>query len=112
MAWTDRDVLVALYRSTDGRAWVDRDVLLSLHGWTDVQRQWRQSNWNTDAHLSFWCGVNVNAHRCVVKLSLSNNNLRGKDVVEPLYNPSPLKQKIGFFFSRRLGLVSFDGFIH
>ena len=59
MACPDRDVLLVLYRSTDGAHWN------------------QNSNWDTDAHLGAWHGVNVNDQGRVVKLELSQNNLRG-----------------------------------
>ncbi|CAN0281496.1 unnamed protein product [Scytosiphon promiscuus] len=58
MAQTDRDILLVLYRSTDGPNWT------------------RKEGWNTGADLSEWHGVEVYEGR-VVKLSLGNNNLRG-----------------------------------
>lgn len=59
MAPTDRDVLLVLYRSTDGPRWMKR------------------TNWDTDMVLSEWYGVEVNNQGRVVKLALGNNNLRG-----------------------------------
>ncbi len=59
MSSTDRDALLALFHSTGGAGWERKD------------------NWNTDAELSKWHGVNVNAEGRVVKLSLPSNNLRG-----------------------------------
>ncbi|CAN0405254.1 unnamed protein product, partial [Hapterophycus canaliculatus] len=57
-AQTDREVLLVLYRSTDGLQWIERD------------------GWNTRAHLSRWHGVTVNDQGRVVQLSLGANNLR------------------------------------
>ena len=55
----DREVLLALYRTTGGP-------------------QWRYSRgWNTDADISTWDGVEVRDGR-VVGLYLSWNNLKGK----------------------------------
>lgn len=59
MASTDREALAALFHSTDGAEWTNND------------------NWNTDAELSTWYGVEVNGEGLVVKLSLNANNLRG-----------------------------------
>lgn len=59
MAQTDRDALLALYRSADGANWR------------------RKANWDTDADLSDWSGVVVNGQGRVVELSLTSNNLRG-----------------------------------
>lgn len=59
MASTDRDTLVALFRSTDGANWT------------------LNSGWDTDADLSQWYGVKVNDEGRVVRLSLGGNNLRG-----------------------------------
>lgn len=59
MAQTDRDALVALYRATGGE-------------------NWRESqNWDTDADLKTWHGVDVNEQGRVVKLKLRDNNLEG-----------------------------------
>lgn len=55
----DRDALVALYRSTSGFFWN------------------KSTNWNTDAELSTWHGVEVNEEGRVGKIRLSFNNLRG-----------------------------------
>ncbi|CAM9188513.1 unnamed protein product [Ectocarpus sp. 6 AP-2014] len=57
---SDRNALVALYRSTDGANWKKID------------------NWDTDAELSQWHGVQVNGGGRVVKLCLPNNNLQGR----------------------------------
>ncbi|CAM9510757.1 unnamed protein product, partial [Hapterophycus canaliculatus] len=59
MAQTDREVLVVLYRSTGGPNWR------------------KKGGWNTPADLSKWEGVEVNHQGRVVKLSLTDNNLRG-----------------------------------
>lgn len=56
---TDRDILLVLYRLTDGPNWI------------------KNTNWDTDAVLSEWDGVEVNDQDRVVKLSLGNCNLRG-----------------------------------
>ncbi|CAN0320031.1 unnamed protein product, partial [Scytosiphon promiscuus] len=62
MASRDRHALIALYNATGGANWED------------------STNWNTDADLSEWYGVEVHEGR-VVKLSLNGNNLEG--------NPDP-----------------------
>ena len=59
MAQTDREALVALFYATDGPNWVE------------------SAGWDTNADLSEWHGVKVNAQRRVEKLDLSSNNLRG-----------------------------------
>lgn len=59
MALTDREVLLVLYRSTDGRNWVNK------------------TNWGTNASLSRWYGVEVNGKGLVIKLTLDKNNLQG-----------------------------------
>ena len=59
MASTDRDVLLVLYRSTDGLKWKNN------------------TNCGTDAALSDWYGVNANNEGRVLELSLGDNNLRG-----------------------------------
>lgn len=59
MAPTDRDVLVALYITTDGPNWKNK------------------INWDTSADLSDWHGVKVNGQGRVVELNLLSNNLRG-----------------------------------
>ena len=58
MSSSDREVLLAFYRATDGS-------------------QWRNNyGWNTDADISSWYGVKVRDGR-VVKLDLGRNNLKG-----------------------------------
>lgn len=59
MAQTDRKALVALYNATRGAQWKENH------------------NWNTDADLSQWHGVEVNDQDRVVALSLANNGLEG-----------------------------------
>lgn len=59
MAPTDRDALLALYNATGGSNWKN------------------STNWDTDADLSDWYGVEVNAQGRAVKLSTGKNNLRG-----------------------------------
>eukprot|EP00752_Nemacystus_decipiens_P012508 g11078.t2 len=59
MASVDRHALAALFHSADGAQWIKND------------------NWNTDAELSTWYGVEVDSESRVVKLSLNGNNLRG-----------------------------------
>ncbi|CAN0416904.1 unnamed protein product, partial [Ectocarpus sp. 8 AP-2014] len=58
MPSTDREVLVALFRSTGGARWRHRD------------------NWDTDAAIATWHGVEVNDQGRVVNLSLAINNLQ------------------------------------
>ena len=59
MASTDREALIALFRSTGGAGWTNRD------------------NWDTDAELAKWYGVKVNEQGRVVELDLRLNNLQG-----------------------------------
>ncbi|CAB1115505.1 unnamed protein product [Ectocarpus sp. CCAP 1310/34] len=59
MVSTDREALVSLFRSTGGAGWIRRD------------------NWDTDADLATWNGVNVNVQGRVVNLDLQYNNLQG-----------------------------------
>ena len=59
MASSDRAALVALYRSTGGTRWK------------------QNRNWDTDAGLSQWHGVQVNHEGRVVHLLLEDNNLQG-----------------------------------
>ncbi|CAN0115865.1 unnamed protein product [Pylaiella littoralis] len=59
MASTDRDALVALYNATDG---ADRN---------------NETNWNTDADIWQWHGIEVNSQGRVLDLRLECNNLRG-----------------------------------
>lgn len=63
MAWTDRDALVALFRATGGERWVRKD------------------NWDTDAELAEWYGVEANPEGRVVKIDLASNNLQGTPTV-------------------------------
>ncbi|CAN0198771.1 unnamed protein product [Scytosiphon promiscuus] len=58
MASRDRHALIALYNATGGANWKC------------------STNWNTDADLSEWHGVEVHEDR-VVKLSLNANKLEG-----------------------------------
>eukprot|EP00752_Nemacystus_decipiens_P017789 g15949.t1 len=55
----DREVLVALYNSTDGLNWK------------------HSAGWGTNADLSDWHGVEVNGENRVVGLRLYSNNLQG-----------------------------------
>ena len=55
----DRDVLVALYNTTNGANWTNR------------------TNWLSDSDLSTWHGVTVSNER-VIFLDLANNNLMGE----------------------------------
>ncbi|CAN0285947.1 unnamed protein product [Scytosiphon promiscuus] len=59
MAQTDREVLLVLYRSTNGPGWK------------------KKRGWDTLADLSKWDGVEVNEQGRVVILSLDQNNLQG-----------------------------------
>lgn len=59
----DREVLLALYRSTGGADWKNK------------------RKWNTNAPLSKWNGVTVNDQGRVVELDLHDNNLRGTAAV-------------------------------
>ena len=56
---TDRDVLVALYHSTDGDNWL------------------RSDNWLTDAPIGSWYGVVADNGVRVMGLDLPNNGLSG-----------------------------------
>ena len=58
-AETDRAALLALYAATDGPNWRDN------------------ANWSSDAPLDTWHGVTTNDHGRVIRLSLSQNSLRG-----------------------------------
>ena len=58
-AFTDRDVLVALYKATGGDSWRYK------------------YNWLTDASLEDWVGVSVNTLGQVTELNLYSNNLTG-----------------------------------
>ena len=55
----DRAALVALYNATNGAGWTNN------------------ANWNTNAPLDQWFGVNTDADGRVVDLTLGNNNLTG-----------------------------------
>lgn len=59
MPSTDRDTLVALLHSTGGAVWQRKD------------------NWETNADLSLWYGVDVDDKGRVVALDLEKNNLEG-----------------------------------
>ena len=56
---SDREVLLALYRTNGGPQWR------------------RKTGWDTDADISTWDGVTVRDGR-VVELDLGYNNLKGK----------------------------------
>eukprot|EP00752_Nemacystus_decipiens_P016836 g15068.t1 len=73
MASADRDVLEALFRSTDGDGWD------------------RKTNWVTDADLSTWYGVLVDEDGRVKQLSLPDNSLKGP-IPEALGSLSSLSQ--------------------
>lgn len=62
MASTDRDALVALFMTTGGEGWK------------------RNDNWDTDAELREWYGVEANPEGHVVKIDLHFNNLQGMPV--------------------------------
>ena len=57
--WSDRDALMALYRSAGGRGWG------------------KNVNWGTDAPLGDWSGVRVDDGGRVTELNLSGNRLTG-----------------------------------
>eukprot|EP00752_Nemacystus_decipiens_P005720 g5177.t1 len=59
MGSTDRAALVALYEATGGPNWAQNE------------------NWNTDADLSQWHGIDVTGQGRVLKLGLRSNNLEG-----------------------------------
>lgn len=59
MAQTDREALGALYNATGGPNWT------------------QNKNWNMDADLSEWHGIETNDQGRVVDLSLESNNLQG-----------------------------------
>ncbi|CAM9246872.1 unnamed protein product, partial [Ectocarpus sp. 8 AP-2014] len=59
MPQTDRDALVALYDAAGGSNWKNN------------------GNWNTDADLSKWHGININDQGRVVEVHLAANNLQG-----------------------------------
>lgn len=59
MASTDRDILLALYRSTNGPNWDNN------------------TNWDTDVDVNLWYGVKLNDQGRVVKLALNFNSLVG-----------------------------------
>lgn len=56
---------------------MDRDALLALYNATDGPHWTRNTNWNTDAAISDWFGVQVNHAGRVWLLWLSSNKLRG-----------------------------------
>ncbi|CAM9670598.1 unnamed protein product [Ectocarpus sp. 12 AP-2014] len=56
----------------------DRAALLALFRFTGGTRWKRNTNWNTDVHLSEWHGVKVNQDGRVVELSLNANHVRGR----------------------------------
>ena len=56
---SDRDVLVALYRSTGGASWDDN------------------TNWLSDRPIGEWHGVTTNSDGRVIELELPGNSLRG-----------------------------------
>lgn len=59
MGHADRHALVAFHNATGGASWRHKE------------------NWDTDADLSQWHGIEVNGQGRVVALSLPLNNLRG-----------------------------------
>ncbi|CAM9544261.1 unnamed protein product, partial [Hapterophycus canaliculatus] len=60
MSSADRNTLVALLRATSGADWQRKD------------------NWDTDADLSMWYGVEVDDHGRVLTLTPYVNNLEGE----------------------------------
>lgn len=58
----DRDVLLELFRATNGLSWK------------------RNDGWNSSASISTWHGVQVDENGRVVKLDLSGNGLEGESV--------------------------------
>lgn len=72
MTSTDRDALIALYESTDGKAWKKND------------------NWGSTAPLSEWFGLEVDDKERVVKIDLTDNNLRGTYLACPTETCCPL----------------------
>lgn len=62
MASTDRDALLALFRSANGEHW------------------YQNVNWGSDEDLSLWHGVEVNHEGRVIALGLQSNNLQGASV--------------------------------
>ena len=59
LGWKDRNVLVALYNSTDGPNWTNNE------------------NWLSDRPLREWYGVTVGDNRRVARLELPQNRLKG-----------------------------------
>lgn len=57
---SDREILEILWDATDGPNWIDSE------------------DWLTDRPLGTWWGVDVNDEGRVVRLTLGNNNLRGR----------------------------------
>ena len=55
----DRDILVALYNTTDGANWTNR------------------TNWLSDSDLSTWHGITISNEQ-IISLDLANNNLTGE----------------------------------
>eukprot|EP00752_Nemacystus_decipiens_P013633 g12086.t1 len=73
MTSTDRDTLVALFRSNGGDGWRRKD------------------KWETDAELSKWYGVRVDREGRVVKIHLITHNLKGT-IPEVLGNLEALQE--------------------
>ncbi|CAN0182250.1 unnamed protein product, partial [Scytosiphon promiscuus] len=64
-------------QALSGTTLTDRDVLLALYNATGGAKLRRNDTLNTVADLGRWFGVEANGGR-VVKLCLSDNNLRGE----------------------------------
>ncbi|MFR9496391.1 MAG: M64 family metallopeptidase [Rikenellaceae bacterium] len=80
----DRAILVELYNSTGGSAWSN------------------SSNWCSNAALSDWYGVSVNADNRVVGISLRENNLTGDlpiDIISQLTELESLEIPLNSFNS-------------
>ena len=87
VANSDRAVLVALYRATDGPNWVDN------------------TNWLTDAPLGDWYGVDTDGSGRVVTLDLSGNTDNWPDVTPHGLKGSLPPELGGLASLRRLNLA-------
>ena len=93
--WTDRAVLVALYKATDGENWVNNE------------------NWLTDAPLGEWFGVTTNQEGRVVALDMAyydwdasqwvSNNVSGP--IPPAFAALTDLERIQFFRNRLTGSI-------